>query len=89
MEEGRGSVCINCHMPKIVANETPVQLHHHGFSKPNPLKTLRWGSPNTCTICHGGGEKLEMVEKMITAVREWGMDLLPVNAGTPTLNPTD
>jgi predicted CXXCH cytochrome family protein len=72
-----GSRCINCHMPKVISHEQPLQLRHHGFSKPNPLKTVVWGAPNACNLCHTDKEK-DPPEKMAAAMEKWGIPLTTV-----------
>ncbi len=73
-----GSRCAGCHMPKIVSNEQPLQLRHHGPGIPNPLKTVKWGTPNACSLCHSDEKKGETPQKMADSMREWGIELLPV-----------
>jgi len=68
-----GAVCVDCHMPRLVSNEQPMQLRHHGASIPNPRKTLLWGSPNACNICHNDPKKNDTPQRMIDAMTEWGV----------------
>jgi len=74
--KGKGSICVNCHMPKLISNEQPMQLRHHGMSKPNPLKTIAWGSPNACNICHN--KEKETPRQMVDAMKKWGIEPMPV-----------
>ena len=73
-----GGVCVDCHMPKLVSNEQPMQLHHHGTSIPNPRKTLLWGSPNACHICHHDEAKNDTPQRMINAMQTWGIPPMPI-----------
>ncbi|MGH9734782.1 MAG: tetratricopeptide repeat protein [Candidatus Acidiferrales bacterium] len=47
----RGSSCIECHMPRIVAS-IHAHMRDHSVSIPVPENTLRHGIPNACNICH-------------------------------------
>ena len=71
-KEKDGTICVDCHMPKIVANEQPMQLRHHGISIPNPRKTLLWGTPNACNICHNDPATNDTPQRMIDAMTRWG-----------------
>jgi len=73
-----GALCVGCHMPKIIKNEQPMQLHHHGASIPNPRKTLLWGTPNACSICHNDPAKNDSPQRMIDAMTQWNMPVPPV-----------
>jgi predicted CXXCH cytochrome family protein len=73
-----GAVCVECHMPKLVANEQPMQLRHHGASIPNPRKTLLWGSPNACNLCHHDKAKHDTPQRMIDAMTKWGIPPMPI-----------
>ncbi len=48
-----GAMCINCHMPM----STFMGIDHrrdHSFRVPRPDQSVLYGTPNTCTGCHGG-----------------------------------
>ena len=47
----RGSLCVECHMPK---NTYMVrdQRRDHGMTSPDPLLTRELGLPNACQACH-------------------------------------
>ena len=76
-----GSLCVNCHMPRLISNEQKMQLRHHGMSKPNPFKTIAWGSPNACNICHN--KEKETPQQMIDAMKEWGIKPMNVRKAMP------
>ncbi len=46
-----GSLCYNCHMPKIVYG---IMTFHrsHKIESPNPTKEFLENKPNACTACH-------------------------------------
>ncbi|MEO5722435.1 MAG: cytochrome c3 family protein [Chthoniobacterales bacterium] len=46
-----GSLCYNCHMPKIVYG---IMTAHrtHDITNPRPDETVRFGKPNACNQCH-------------------------------------
>ena len=46
-----GSLCYNCHMPKIVYGI--MSAHRtHDITNPRPDETVRFGKPNACNQCH-------------------------------------
>lgn len=49
--ESTGSLCYNCHMPKIVYG---IMTSHrtHDITNPQPQETVRFGKPNACNQCH-------------------------------------
>ena len=49
--ESSGSLCYNCHMPKIVYG---IMAAHrtHDITNPQPEETVRSGKPNACNQCH-------------------------------------
>ena len=49
--ESAGSLCYNCHMPKIVYG---IMAAHrtHDITNPQPEETIRSGKPNACNQCH-------------------------------------
>jgi len=49
--ESSGSLCYNCHMPKIVYG---IMAAHrtHDITNPRPEETVRFGKPNACNQCH-------------------------------------
>lgn len=77
-KEKEGTVCVDCHMPKLVANEQPMQLRHHGASSPNPYKTLLWDAPNACNMCHHDPAKHDTPQRMIDAMAKWGFPPMPI-----------
>jgi len=49
--ESTGSLCYNCHMPRIVYG---IMAAHrtHDITNPQPEETVRFGKPNACNQCH-------------------------------------
>jgi hypothetical protein len=49
--ESAGSLCYNCHMPKIVYG---IMAAHrtHDITVPRPEETARFNKPNACNQCH-------------------------------------
>lgn len=78
-----GAVCIDCHMPKLVKNEQPFQLRHHGASKPNPRKALLWGAPDACSLCHYHKQKGDAPKTMLDAMVNWGIEPPPIKIERP------
>jgi len=73
-----GGACVECHMPRLVSNERPLQLRFHGASIPNPHKTLLWGAPNACNLCHNDPAKGDTPERMLDAMKKWGVPARPI-----------
>ena len=73
-----GAVCIDCHMPRLVKNEQPLQLRHHGVSIPNPRKALAWGAPDACSLCHYHKAKSDTPQTMLDAMVNWGIEPPPI-----------
>jgi tetratricopeptide (TPR) repeat protein len=48
--DSKGSVCINCHMPKTMFGS--MNRSDHSFRPPMPEATIRFSSPNACNMCH-------------------------------------
>ena len=49
--DSEGSVCYNCHMPKIVYGI--MTLHRsHKIESPNPASEFKINKPNACSACH-------------------------------------
>jgi predicted CXXCH cytochrome family protein len=49
--ESTGSLCYNCHMPRIVYGVMAEHRTHH-ITNPQPEETVRFGKPNACNQCH-------------------------------------
>jgi len=50
--DSEGASCINCHMPvkTYMGND---HRRDHSFRIPRPDQSIQFGTPNTCTGCHG------------------------------------
>jgi predicted CXXCH cytochrome family protein len=46
-----GAQCVNCHMPQRTYMGVDVR-RDHSFRVPDPVASVRYGVPNTCTQCH-------------------------------------
>ncbi len=49
--EGSGSLCLSCHMPKIVYGVMEIHRSHH-IENPDPATQAEMQRPDACTICH-------------------------------------
>src|ERR1044072_318920 len=49
--ESTGSLCYNCHMPRIV-DEIMAAHRTNAITNPHPAETIRSGKPNACNQCH-------------------------------------
>jgi predicted CXXCH cytochrome family protein len=50
--DSTGSVCIACHMPKVVTHANPRELRSHTFWRPHPEIDHRLRVPEACAGCH-------------------------------------
>jgi tetratricopeptide (TPR) repeat protein len=50
-EDGAGSSCVECHMPRTVFS-LKARIRDHTLSVPAPENTTRFGIPNACNACH-------------------------------------
>lgn len=53
----KGSLCVSCHMPRIMDSMLFWARTHRIDNVPNPKMTLQFGeadSPNACLLCHKG-----------------------------------
>ena len=50
-ENGPGSSCVECHMPRTVLS-IKARIRDHSLSVPAPENTTRFGIPNACNACH-------------------------------------
>jgi predicted CXXCH cytochrome family protein len=46
-----GAQCVNCHMPQRTYMGVDVR-RDHSFRVPDPIASVQFGVPNTCTQCH-------------------------------------
>jgi predicted CXXCH cytochrome family protein len=49
--ESSGSLCYNCHMPKVVFGIMSAHRTHE-ITNPRPDNTVRFNKPNACNQCH-------------------------------------
>ena len=47
-----GSVCVECHMPKVVMHANPNDLRAHTQWNPQPALDAKVHAPDACTLCH-------------------------------------
>jgi tetratricopeptide (TPR) repeat protein len=47
----KASRCVSCHMPETAFAR--MRRHDHSMRSPAPAATIRFGSPNACSLCHG------------------------------------
>ena len=66
-EDGEGSQCVSCHMPKISRTVGPVNVSSHTFKFISPLMTLQYGIPNPCNTCHNE----ESSQWALDELRQW------------------
>ncbi|MGI8991341.1 MAG: cytochrome c3 family protein [Bryobacteraceae bacterium] len=49
---GRGSDCLECHMPRIAQTIADVNVRSHTFRFITPAATAKYKIPNACGLCH-------------------------------------
>jgi predicted CXXCH cytochrome family protein len=50
-DDSAGALCVNCHMPQQTYMGVDAR-RDHSFRVPDPVASVRFGVPNTCTQCH-------------------------------------
>lgn len=65
-----GSLCIECHMPKIGKNAVALESRCHcfDFEFVSPERTILYDHPNACNRCHQD----KTLEWTLIALRDWG-----------------
>lgn len=71
----RGSLCVECHMPKIGKHtgKSPITVRTHLFNFITPAETLKYKMPpqtNACYACH---EKDRDMKTLQEDLEKWGM----------------
>ena len=66
-EASTGSVCIECHMPKIEMTVANINVRSHTFAFITPAMTDKYKIPNACTSCHTDKNTAWATEEM----RHW------------------
>lgn len=72
-EDSKGSLCIECHMPKTAKHtaKSPLTVRSHLFSFTYPAQTKAYGMPpetNACYACH----KDKTLDSLQNNLKEWG-----------------
>ncbi len=49
--DSAGAQCVNCHMPQRTYMGVDIR-RDHSFRVPDPVASVKYGVPNTCTQCH-------------------------------------
>jgi predicted CXXCH cytochrome family protein len=47
-----GGECVECHMPRIAQTIADVNVRSHTFVFIPPARTVQFGMPNACNVCH-------------------------------------
>ncbi len=57
LDDGEGSLCVDCHMPKVAKSAIHYDISSHLFEPLEPELTLEYQMPNSCAIkCHRDNE---------------------------------
>ena len=72
--DSKGSLCIECHMPKTAKHtgKSPLTVRSHKFSFTSPLETKHYKMPpktNACFACH----KDKSLDTLQQNLKDWGM----------------
>jgi nitrate/TMAO reductase-like tetraheme cytochrome c subunit len=72
--DSKGSLCIECHMPKTGKHtgKSPLTVRTHRFKFTSPIETKKYGMPpetNGCFACH----KEKSLESLQKDLERWGM----------------
>ena len=73
--ESKGSLCVECHMPKVGKHtgKSPLTVRSHLFGFTTPNETIKYKMPNetnACFACHKEDRKMNTLQKDLEA---WGM----------------
>ena len=73
--ESKGSLCVECHMPKTGKHtgKSPLTVRSHLFGFTTPNETLKYSMPsetNACFACHKEDRSMKTLQKDLEA---WGM----------------
>ncbi len=74
-EGSKGSLCVECHMPKVGkhTSESPFTVRTHIFGFVTPKETLMYNIPketNACFACHKNERSMQTLQKDLEG---WGM----------------
>ena len=74
-EDSKGSLCVECHMPKIGKHtgKSPFTVRTHLFGFTTPDETLKYNMPhetNACFACHKEDRSMRTLQKDLES---WGM----------------
>lgn len=74
-EESKGSLCVECHMPKVGRHtgKSPLTVRTHLFGFTTPAETIKHGMPhetNACYACHKEDRDMKMLQ---ADLENWGM----------------
>ncbi len=73
--DSKGSLCVECHMPKTGRHtgKSPLTVRSHMFGFVTPNKTRKYKMPdetNACFACHKHDRSMEVLQKDL---QKWGM----------------
>lgn len=74
-EESKGSLCVECHMPKVGRHtgKSPLTVKSHLFGFTTPDETIKYNMPqetNACFSCHKNDRDMKTLQNDI---EKWGM----------------
>ncbi|RUM68656.1 MAG: hypothetical protein DSZ07_06250 [Sulfurovum sp.] len=72
--DSKGSLCIECHMPKTARHtgKSPLTVRSHKFKFTSPAETKKYNMPsetNACFACH----KEKSLDTLQESLKKWGM----------------
>ena len=73
--DSKGSLCVECHMPKVGKHtgKSPLTVRSHLFGFTTPNETIKYGMPsetNACFACHKEDRTMKMLQEDLES---WGM----------------
>ncbi len=74
-EESKGSLCVECHMPKVGRHtgKSPITVRSHLFGFTTPDETLKYNMPqetNACFACHKSDRDMKSLQ---SDLEKWGV----------------
>jgi hypothetical protein len=73
--DSKGSLCVECHMPKVGQHtgKSPITVRSHSFGFVTPRETLLYNMPqetNACFACHKENRNMQILQDDLES---WGM----------------
>ena len=74
-KESKGSLCVECHMPKVGKHtgKSPLTVRTHLFGFVTPNETIKYKMPHKTNACFSCHEKNRSMKRLQNDLESWGM----------------